>query len=159
MYQYTCNRGVIGVVFLYSRYINPQGSLYVERYFMVIAPQILMITAWGIEDFITVTDRFTSWNILKSSWLKRAMPAAVRGVILIGLCVYLVLCYKESYIAIRKPRQEFRQAADYLIQAGEMWNDNTALVGSNRYCMLGGFVDYYFVKGDIRSLLILLMAD
>ena len=113
---------------------------------MVIVPQILMITAWGTDNLISVVDGFAAKQNLKFSWMKKGAPITVRGVVLIGLCMYMVLCYKESYIAIRKPRQEFRQVADYLIQEGDIWNDNTALVGSNRYCMLDGFVDYYFVK-------------
>lgn len=138
--------GVIGTVFFYSAYINPQGSLYVERYFMVIAPQILMITAWGIDCLITMADKSLLYLNSKYNWIKKAIPIAARGIVALGLCIYWVLCYKEAYVSIRKPREEFRQLSDYLLEDGGIWNDNAVLVGSNRYCVLDGFVDYYFVK-------------
>lgn len=140
---------VIGLVFLYSAYLNPEGSLYVERYFMVIAPQILMITAWGIEYLIIFSEKITQY--LKAGWLKKSFPVIVRSGIALALCFYFLICYKEAYISIRKPRQEFRYLSEYLIGEGKLWNDDTALVGSNRYCALDGFIDYYFVKRGVEA--------
>lgn len=135
---------VIGLVFLYSAYLNPKGSLYVERYFMVVAPQILIITAWGIEFLIALAEKMVLH--LNSDWVKKSVPVIVKSGVALGLCFYFLICYKEAYISIRKPRQEFRYLSEYLIDKGTLWSNDTALVGSNRYCALDGFIDYYFVK-------------
>jgi len=39
---------VIGVVYLYSRFINPSGSVFVYRYFIVILPHILVVSGVGL---------------------------------------------------------------------------------------------------------------
>lgn len=135
---------VIGLVFFYSAYLNPEGSLYVERYFMVVVPQILIITTWGIEYIIILSEKMTLR--LNEGWVKRRLPVIIRSGITLGLCFYFLICYEEAYISIRKPREEFRHLSEYLIEEGALWDDNTALVGSNRYCALDGFIDYYFVK-------------
>lgn len=130
---------VIGIVFVYSRIINPEGSLYVQRYFMVTVPHTLLITAWGMEAAINYVQVRTQ-NIKTGKYICGGAKC-VAAVLLAG---YLILCYKEEYIAIRKPFEPFREAADYLIEERQIWDDDTLFVGSNKYCGLDGFIDYYF---------------
>lgn len=136
---------VIGIIFIYSRYINPEGSLYIERYFMVVAPHILVVTMLGFDYILTyskkIIDYFGTGNIVG-----KCILATIRLITVFILCYYLVLCYKEEYIAIRKPFQPFREAADFLINDQKIWDEDTALVGSNKFCTLDGFINYYFER-------------
>ncbi len=136
---------VIGIVYIYSRYINPDGSLFEDRYFTVIAPQIILITAWGIDDLIAAADKILL-RMNGREALKKTVSVVVRGFVLAVLCGYWIICYKQAYISIHKPREEFRQVSDYLIGEGDVWNKNTALIASNGACVLDGFIDYYFEK-------------
>ena len=106
---------VIAVIFFYSRYVNPGGSLYIERYFMVIAPHILLITALGIDYLLDTPDRVRAADIFrKFSALQKAGIWLVRSGIVVLLVWTFVKCYRDEYIIIRKPFQPFREASEYL---------------------------------------------
>jgi uncharacterized membrane protein YfhO len=40
---------VIGISFVYSRYINPRGSMYLERYFFILVPHVLLLAAFALK--------------------------------------------------------------------------------------------------------------
>lgn len=48
---------VIGIVFIYSRYISPDGSLYIQRYFMILVPHVLLVTTYGLASVIRFGER------------------------------------------------------------------------------------------------------
>lgn len=135
---------VIGIIFIYSYFINPEGSLYVERYFMVIAPHILLITAYGISFIVQFADKTA--NMKLNIKLRNLFSIAIKACICVLLAYCLVLCYKEEYIAIRKPFEEYEAVADYLIEEKGIWDEKSLFIGSNKYCALDGFIDYYFNK-------------
>lgn len=141
---------VIGCVFVYSKFINPQGSMYVERYFTVILPHVLVITAYGI---ITLRDYFLLWvgKIAGKGSVYHVTGYIVNGLVALLLIIELGLAYRDGYIAIHKPFEDFRSAADYLIEDEKIWNEKALLTGSNKYCVMDGFVDFYFVKRGYKE--------
>lgn len=127
---------VIGIVYLFSKYIYPQGGLFVERYFTVVQPHILLITTLGIDVLLDLADRLLpKWGV----W-------AARMAVVLLLAAAFVICYRDSYKSIRKPMEPYREAADTLLQEGEIWKDDVLFMGSNEFCMLDGFLHYYFEK-------------
>lgn len=137
---------VIGVVFVFSRYFYPEGGLFVERYFTVVQPQILLVTALGIDHILDLADRLAVTEKIKSILLARISAWVIRAIVILILAVAFITCYRDSYIAIRKPLEPYREAADYLIGEQGIWDDKSLFMGSNEFCMLDGFVHYYFEK-------------
>lgn len=137
---------VIGIIYIYSRYVNPEGSLYIDRYFIVIAPHIILLTAYGMDSVISLCNDISKSSYIKKDYLKRILPCL--GNIAIGVIISIcwIQCYREGYIAIRKPFQQFREASEYLIEDGKIWDKDTLFVASNKYCGLDGFIEYYFIK-------------
>lgn len=127
---------MIGFVFVFSKYIYPEGGLFVERYFTVVQPHILLITALGIDYILDLADRFSQKPVM---W-------TVRTVVILFLAVSFVLSYRDAYRSIRKPLEPYREAAEYLAGEGGIWNEDTLFIGSNEFCALDGFVEYYFEK-------------
>lgn len=133
--------GTIVVVFIYSYFINPNGSMYVERYFMVIAPHILLLTTYAFVEILHEGETLST---------KYKNGKKINSVIKITLLCILIhsfcMCYRDSYISIRKPFEEYETAAEILIRDGNIWNEDCLLIGSNKACALNGFIDYYFKK-------------
>ena len=137
---------VIGIIFIYSYFINPQGSMYVDRYFTIVMPHIFLITVYGIGKIIDVAKYVVRTLISRDSIAFKLLNRGVVILVAIWMIVELGLCYRDSYIAIRKPMEDYRAAAELLIKDGGIWKENSLFIGKNRYCMFDGFVDYYFIK-------------
>lgn len=141
----------IGIVFLFSRYLMASASLYVERYFTVIQPHILLVTALGIDCILDFADNAAKTEIrtvsrIPGARLSEMTAWAVRAAVMILLVCSLVRSYRNEYIAIRKPFQQYREIADILTEEKGILDEKSLFVGSNRYCMLDGFIHYYFEK-------------
>lgn len=136
----------IGTVFVFSRYIRPESSLFVEKYFTVVQPHILAVTALGIDYVLDAADRMRGGQKGKYALLRQAAAWAVRLAAVLVLAAAFLGCYRNQYIAIRKPFEQYRQAADDLIADKGIWEENTLFLASNEYCVLDGFIAYYFEK-------------
>lgn len=127
---------MIGFVFVFSKYIYPEGGLFVERYFTVVQPHILLITALGIDYILDLAEKLP----------QRPIVWTARTVVILFLAAFFAVSYRDAYRSIRKPLEPYREAADYLAEEGGIWEDGTLFVGSNEFCGLDGFIEYYFVK-------------
>lgn len=143
---------VIGIVYVFSRYVYPQGGLYVVRYFTVVQPHILLITALGLDALLQAADRcgtsegFRKLSLLQRPLIRKAAAWTVRAGVIAVLFISFATCYRNQYIAIRKPFEPYREAVDDLVKEGGIWEEDALFIGSNRFCMLDGLVHYYFEK-------------
>lgn len=138
---------MIGIVFIYSRYISPEGSLYVQRYFMVLVPHVLLVTTYGLVFILRLGEQIKrNKGAEKEQKWKSAISYGMTGGVCLLLIIELVLCYKEAYLTIRKPFEEYREATEYLVEEGGIWDEKSLFIGSNKYCMLDGLIDYYFIR-------------
>ncbi len=48
---------VIGIVFVYSRWINPQGGIFVDHYFVSVMPQMAMVLVISADYFIKLLEK------------------------------------------------------------------------------------------------------
>lgn len=137
---------MIGGVYVYSRYLYPSGGFYVQRYFTVIQPHILLITALGLSFLLDIADRVAVVERPNGSMFFRLGAWAVRAGVILALVFFFLTAYRNQYVAIRKPFEPYREAADYLVQEEGIWEESSLFMASNRFCMLDGFIHYYFEK-------------
>lgn len=137
---------MIGGIYVFSKYIYPQGSLYVQRYFTVVQPHILLIAALGIDYILDLADKLINGRNAKSPHLVKTAAWTIRIAVVALMAGSILICYRDSYKAIRKPMEPYREAADYLIEEGGIWDESALFMGCNEFCMLDGFIHYYFEK-------------
>lgn len=137
---------MLAVIFIYSRWINPGGGLYENRYFIAALPCILLTASYGIE-------RFTS--------LGRKMPqkivyGTVAGFLLVSCAIGGIRSFSDS----KEQYARYSYAAERIIAEGDVDDQDVLLicvsyddVGS---VVLEGWYDYYlFRKGHEASHLIM----
>lgn len=137
---------VIGVVFVFSRYIRPDSSLFIEKYFTVVHPHILLVTAFGLEAVLETADRAAKRQTAGKGRSSRPAAFFMRAAVAVVVILAFTDSYRNQYIAIRKPFEQYRQAADYLVEDQGIWDDGTLFLASNEYCVLDGFISFYFEK-------------
>lgn len=142
---------VIGIVYVYSHYLAPGSSLYIERYFTVIQPHILLVTTLGLEYILNLAYKIKNGEVKipvvpERVWIPKAAAWTARAAVIVLLVVSFAACYRNEYVAIRKPFEPYREAAEYMAEEKGIWDEKSLFTGSNRYCMLDGFVHYYFEK-------------
>ncbi len=137
---------MIGLIYVFSKYIAPQSGLFVERYFTVVQPHILLVTTLGLDCILDFAGKLWRPERGKCGRIAGAAAWLVRMTVVVLLAVSFVTCYRNEYISIRKPFEQYREAADALVADGGIWKKKSLFTGSNQFCMLDGFVHYYFEK-------------
>ncbi|MCL2080056.1 MAG: glycosyltransferase family 39 protein [Oscillospiraceae bacterium] len=127
-----CCAWVVGVVFVYSRYINPGGSIYYDRYFFALVPHAVLLAALGAGFVIDYIVKNSSMRFSHGIAIFLAIIAAI------GYSSYTISA--NSVMRIKEP---FRELSDYFLQSDDTYSDDTLIVIST-----GGeaWVEYYFLK-------------
>jgi uncharacterized membrane protein len=120
---------VIAVAYIYSRYVNPEGSIFVNRYFIsIVAPALIVASValdWLIEALSTEKSQSTA---LSAVVLTVVFIASYRG----GINVV------HDYPGVM--RQPYEQAIDWIYSQDNALNKDTVVI------MTGGYAygkDYY----------------
>lgn len=134
---------VIGLVYAYCAYLNPNGSFFENKYFLVLLPQTLSIMSFGLSQ--------TKCQILSFTSKKRKQLLKVTEVLIIlaTAIIYgrLVWCnYNECYEFAHEIRMPYRQCAEYLVETGEIYDDDVLVVSAETSTLTEGWYDYYFRK-------------
>lgn len=137
---------MLSVIFVYSRWINPGGGLYENRYFIAALPCILLTASYGIE-------RFTS---LGGKTHQKIVYGTAGGFLLAACAVGGIRSFKDS----KEQYARYSYAAERIIMEDDLDDQDILLicvsyddVGS---VVLEGWYDYYlFRKGHEASHLIM----
>lgn len=108
---------VLTVGFVYSRYINPQSSVWVYRYFLVLFPFMVTVISYGL------------WNILDFVQNKTEVSKAV----FIGILLFLGCRYTYTNLEYEMDHAEeivlgssdFEKLTGYIMSSDEIKEENT----------------------------------
>jgi hypothetical protein len=125
---------VIAPVFLYSKFINPHGSFYVERYFFVLIPFVFLITAYAASEIKNLIQcKFTD---------KRNKKQILYVLIIASVCLIGFQNYREAYLSVTSISEPYREAAEYLSKDARIYEDDVIVI-----CNMGvTWIEYYFNK-------------
>jgi uncharacterized membrane protein len=133
-----CIIWTILLVYIYSKYINPNGSLYVNRYFLVIMPHVFLIAAFGFLKAYCTIQRLFFKTAIKKRFLNCIIIALV--------CSGIFQTYQKSYSNIASINQPYREFAELLIKEGQANSANSLVI-----CSYGtAWVEYYFSKRGLN---------
>ena len=131
--------GVIFVAYIYSKYLKPQASVWVNRYFIELIPLMAILTAFGVYQTITL--------MLQS----KAVPP-----ILVSTIIAIVAYINSNVMGmvendVRTTNLPYREAADYLLGQMDADDDDTLILVSSYFS--NGW-DYYLThNGKFNTML------
>jgi len=127
-----CIGWVIGLAFFYSRWINPNGSVYLERYFFSLVPHALLIVAFGLLGI---------YNILKNGGM--ISPKLGAGFLAVFFLMIGVINYQSAISTITSIFEPYREVAEYLTQTGYAYEDRTLIAIDSANASV---LEYYYSK-------------
>jgi len=118
-------------VYIYSKFINQNGSLYVDKYFFVIMPHIFLITAYGFSK--------TFYDLQRSFFYLYKQKKYLYCITIALFCFTLFKSYQKTLYPWSQP---YRETAEYLSQDRQAFSTNSLII-----CSYGsGWIEYYFNK-------------
>lgn len=139
---------LVGGVFVYCAYINPTGTFYENKYFMVSLPQVILIMSYSVYAIIKIL----LYNIDKLSIRVRRV---VKMFLYIFLGIYYIKLLYQNYTICYNMAQDirmpYRQCAEYLSAEKEIYKNDVLVVSSETTNLTKAWLDYYFVKRDVES--------
>jgi len=121
-------------VYIYSKFIHPSGSFYVQRYFFVIIPHVFLITTYGFSKI---------FYALQRSFFITANKKKLFYCIVIALfCFTFSQNYQKAYSNGYSAREPYRETAEYLSK-----DEHTLSTDSLIICSHGSaWIEYYYNK-------------
>jgi hypothetical protein len=140
-----CIGWMISITFIYSKFINPKGSIFVHRYFFCILPQALLLTAIGAMQIFNLQIKWNNTIPNLSINGLRFDITIIRPLLFLLLFIIAVDIYKNSKNWITSTYEPYREVAEYLTKDSDSKNTDS-LVISNSYSARYGWQDYYFIR-------------
>ncbi len=132
---------MMAVIFIYSRWINPGGGLYENRYFIAALPCILLTASYGIERFIAI-------------WEKKHRRIAYG----IAAAFLLVSCAAGGLRSLSDSKGQYARysyAAEQMITEGDLSDQDVLLVCISYdevgEAVLEGWYDYYLFRNGYEA--------
>ena len=127
----------IGIIFIYSRFINPGGSLFVNRYFFVIIPHLFIVSAFSLSLLLKI-------NIPKNKW-----PINII-IFFVIICPLLIIIGYQNYKGVISRLgtyfEPFREVSQTIADNEKAYDKTSAVIDS----MGTTYLDYYFKKQGLK---------
>ncbi len=126
--------GIFSAAVVYSAYVNPNNSLYIDRYFISIIAFVFILAAYGIDLLI---ENITEKNICYAK--------NICSIIIVILTVTLG-CYSYKGDSSFKRNQNYKGAAEWISNQRDIYNEDvTVFIPENAYNVAA--FNYYISKG------------
>lgn len=138
---------IIGVIYIYSKYLTVGGGLFEDRYFIALLPCLLLTVARGFGIVF-------SW--IKERKTEMLYTVATFVVLLMGFSVFL--CYKRALSDLNLQVEHYTYSISYMKEEGVLTEDGTpredALLLISYYdpldeAVVRGWYDYYIRKPSL----------
>ena len=128
---------VIGLLYIYGNYINQKSTMWQDRYFLVLIPFIVLISALGVTDLLSDDDHYQRF---------RVKAVCILLVIILGGNIIVT----GSYCGITY--QPFRAAADWLYtQSNDIFAPDTVIIQTSTDLLAAGWNEYYVSRQGRRD--------
>jgi len=133
---------VILVTYLYSAFINPKVSIYVDRYFLGIICVYYLLVACGLDRMCYL------FSNAKEKSKRQIAVAAIIGLIMIYIPT---MAYSDLYhkYSIKEP---WEQTAEWLMAQEDIQNKNVLVVLGTLGSAIGGFKYYITHNGERKGI-------
>lgn len=119
------------------------GTFFNERYFMVLVPQAILIMSVSLDAIIKLIFKLSEKYLKRYSiWFKR--------IVVIGLVLYFGRYgynnYQNCYEFHMDERMPYRQSAEFLVDRGDIYEEDTLLISAETCNLTEAWFEYYFEK-------------
>ena len=120
-----------------------KGTFFSERYFMVLVPQTILIMAVNLDAMIKLIFKLSEKYLKKYNiWIKR--------IVAIGLILYFARYIYHNYQNCHEfhmdERMPYRQSAEFLVDRGDIYEEDTLLISAETCNLTEAWFEYYFEK-------------
>ena len=130
---------VIGIMTFYGVVIKPNDPMFNTRYFMILIPNAMILTAMVVSD---IYDSFFDQLIILNQY--RIITIICIATMLFSNCV--------SIISQRNTTQPYREAGDWLYRdINYIYNEDSLVIEYYGYIFLDGWNEYYLTKQGKRD--------
>ena len=145
-----CIPWLIGVTFIYSKYVNPHGSVFVFRYFIGVVPHVILLVALGVYDMHQLALRVIDKMSASAGW-RKSITVCVSVLLSVAFGVSGYYSYAEAIAQQQMKGEPFRQVAEYLaLDCNAHAPDALVLLPDSRLFLLDSWVEYYFEKRQFQ---------
>lgn len=130
----------IAGVAIYSRFVNPKGSLWVNRYFITIMPQIMIVSSFYLVKLYHIAMTNLNNHTYKIFLKLLVFANLLTSIFFTGWYTYI---WPDTELEV-----SYKKIYDTLKGKGDIYDEDTVII-----CTLGEYwVDYYLVEANKEKL-------
>ncbi len=130
----------IGAIFIHSRFIMVEGSLWVDRYFLCLIPYCVLLMGYVVDKLLCTVSVLTN---------KSKISGSLVMVVSLSLVIFILPSTVDDIESYQNDiREPFRQVSKYLKKQDDINSKDTIVVVTVSDRIVNGWQDFYFDKKD-----------